>query len=66
MIPINGIQGFFRVLQKVLYREKVVRFLIKFQLLILTGVVLERSLEENSCSESFYKIGEVINERFTS
>ena len=34
--------------------------------LILIGVVLERSLEENSCSESFYKTGEVINEGFTS
>ena len=34
--------------------------------LILTDVVLERSLEENSCSESFYKTGEVINEGFTS
>ena len=34
--------------------------------LIFIGVVLERSLEENSCSESFYKTGEVINEGFTS
>ena len=34
--------------------------------LILIDVVLERSLEENNCSESFYKTGEVINEGFTS
>ena len=34
--------------------------------LILIGVVLERGLEENSCSESFYKTEEVINEELTS
>ena len=34
--------------------------------LILIGVVLERSLEEKSCSESFYKTEELINEGFTS
>ena len=34
--------------------------------LIFIGVVLERSLEENSCSESFYKIREMINEGLTS
>ena len=30
--------------------------------LILIGIVLERSLEENSCSESLYKTRKVINE----
>ena len=30
------------------------------------GVVLGRRLEENICSQSFYKSGQVINERFTS
>ena len=34
--------------------------------LILIGEVLERSLEENCCSESFRKTGEVINEGFPS
>ena len=34
--------------------------------LVFIGVVLERSLEENSYPESFYKIREVINEGFTS
>ena len=34
--------------------------------LIFFGVVLERSLEENSCSKSFYKTGEVINEGLSS
>ena len=34
--------------------------------LLLIGVVLERTLEENSSSEFFYKTGEVINEGFTS
>ena len=34
--------------------------------LILVGVVLERSLEENSCSESFNKTGEVIKDSFLS
>ena len=34
--------------------------------LIFIGVVLERSLEENSYPGSFYKTGEVINEAFTS
>ena len=34
--------------------------------IIFISVVLENSLEENSCSESFYKIGEVINKGFTS
>ena len=34
--------------------------------LISIGIVLERSLKESSCSESFYKTGEVINEVFTS
>ena len=34
--------------------------------LTLVGIVLERSLEENSFTESFYKTGEVINEGFTS
>ena len=29
---------------------------------VFIGVVLERSLEENSCSKSFYKTGEVVNE----
>ena len=33
---------------------------------IFICVVLGKSLEENSCSESFYKTGEVINELFTS
>ena len=33
--------------------------------LIFIGVVLERSLEESSYPESFYKTGEVINKRFT-
>ena len=34
--------------------------------LIFIGVVLERSLEENCYTESFYKTREVINEGFTS
>ena len=34
--------------------------------LIFVGVIAEKRLEENNCSESFYKSGEVINERFTS
>ena len=34
--------------------------------LIFIDIVLERSLEENSYPESFYKTGEVINEGFTS
>ena len=34
--------------------------------LIFIGVVLGRSLEENSCFVSFYKTGEVINEGFIS
>ena len=34
--------------------------------LIFIGIVLERNLEENSYPESFYKIGEVIKEGFTS
>ena len=34
--------------------------------LVFIGVVLERRLEENSYPGSFYKIGEVINEEFTS
>ena len=33
--------------------------------LISIGVVLGRSLGENSCSEFFYKTREVINEGFT-
>ena len=33
---------------------------------VFIGVVLGRSLEENSCSESFYKTIEVINEGITS
>ena len=34
--------------------------------LIIIGVVLERSLKENSYPESFLKTGEVKNEGFTS
>ena len=34
--------------------------------LILISVVLETSLEVKSCSESFYKTEELINEGFTS
>ena len=33
---------------------------------VLTGVVLERRLEENNYSESLYKTGDVINEGLTS
>ena len=32
--------------------------------LIFIGVVLGKSLEENSSSESFYKTGEVVDEVF--
>ena len=36
------------------------------QNITLTGVVLERDFGENSCSESFCKIGEVINKGLIS
>ena len=36
------------------------------QNITLTGVVIERGFGENSCSESFYKIGEVINKGLIS
>ena len=36
------------------------------QNITLTGVVLERGFGENGCSESFYKIGEVINKGLIS
>ena len=34
--------------------------------LVFIDAILGKSLQENSYSESFYKIGEVINEGFTS